>query len=178
MLSDHLQHTTTIHHLPSLQIHGVGVWLISIWQQLCKYRKQTLTTYLGEYLDLLPNPDCCSDTEDNHQAPVQSSILLTGGVKNMATGSIKLMGFPMIIKLVWCEDFKQQDTLNTHHQEGNTINPLSRVCADLPVECHDSTFLSQSQHDEVSRLTLGITPNPSRLDNALTAIAEGRTSLR
>ena len=65
---------------------------------------------------------------------------------------------------------------DTHRQEGNTINPLSRVCADLPVDCYDSAFLSQ--HDEVARLALGITSNPARLDNALAAIAERRTSLR
>ena len=65
---------------------------------------------------------------------------------------------------------------DTHRQEGNTINPLSRVCADLPVDCYDSAFLSQ--HDEVARLSLGITSNSARFDNALAAIAERRTSLR
>jgi hypothetical protein len=35
----------------------------------------------------------------------------TGEVKNMATGFIKSTGFPMIIRLVSCEDCKLQDVL-------------------------------------------------------------------
>lgn len=42
---------------------------------------------------------------------LQSSnqFVLTGVAINMATGSVKLMGFPMIINPVLCEDYKQQD---------------------------------------------------------------------
>jgi hypothetical protein len=45
----------------------------------------------------------------NSQLSVQ--FVPTGGVKNMATGFIKLMVFPMIIRLVSCEDCKLPDVL-------------------------------------------------------------------
>lgn len=38
-----------------------------------------------------------------------NQFVLTGVAINMATGSVKLMGFPMIINPVLCEDYKQQD---------------------------------------------------------------------
>jgi mitochondrial fission protein ELM1 len=61
---------------------------------------------------------------------------------------------------------------DTHRQEGNTINPLSKVCPGLPEECYDTAFLSQ--HDELARLGLRIQSKPSHLDDAIHAVSERR----
>jgi hypothetical protein len=53
---------------------------------------------------------------------------LTGVVINMATGSVKLMGFPMIINLVLCEDYKQQDDSILIARKG-TQSTLCQKCA-------------------------------------------------
>ena len=64
---------------------------------------------------------------------------------------------------------------DTHRQEANMVNALSKVCTDLPEDCYDDTFLGQ--HDELAKLSLRIVSDPSRLDNALAAVAERRTSV-
>jgi hypothetical protein len=60
--------------------------------------------------------------------------------------------------------------LDTRRAEGHTVNPLAKVCANLPENCYDSAFLQN--YDALERLELGISPSSARLDDALTAITQ------
>lgn len=137
--------------------------------QLWKYCKATLQEHLPQYLDLLPTSDCCSDTEDDPNRPIQRSICPEW--RSVRYGN-------------WLHEvdrlsYQDQSTvklrvhtgrrLDTRRQEGHTINPMGTVCAKLPENCYDSAFLGR--FSPLEKLTLGITPSSTRLDDALTAIA-------
>ena len=58
---------------------------------------------------------------------------------------------------------------DTRREAGNKINPMAKVCGNLPENCYDSGFLEQC--GDLEKLRLGVINNKSRLDNALQAIA-------
>ena len=60
--------------------------------------------------------------------------------------------------------------LDTRRAGGHSVNPLAKVCANLPEDCFESAFLKD--YDPLEKLGLGILPSSARLDDALTAIAQ------
>jgi hypothetical protein len=138
--------------------------------QLYEYRRDTLQEHLREYLDLLPSSDCCSDTEDDPHRGTQRSI-------RPEWRSVKYGNWLHEVDRL---SYKHQSSvklrmysgrrLDTRRAEGHTVNPLGKVCANLPENCYDSAFLKN--YDALERLELGILPSSERLDEALTAIAQ------
>lgn len=59
---------------------------------------------------------------------------------------------------------------DTRREVGNKINPLAKVCGNLPENCYDREFLREC--GDLEKLRLGITSNTSRLDDAVRALAE------
>ncbi|EGF97348.1 uncharacterized protein MELLADRAFT_85849 [Melampsora larici-populina 98AG31] len=141
-------------------------------RELWEYRRETLTRHLPEYLDLLPNADCCSETEDNPQVAVQRSIRPYWRSEKYGNWIHEIDGLSYDHQASVMRRLHAARRFDTHRQEGSTINPLSKVCAGLPEDCYDSTFLTQ--HNELARHSLRIISNVNHLDNALTAIAARR----
>ncbi|EGG09119.1 uncharacterized protein MELLADRAFT_96390 [Melampsora larici-populina 98AG31] len=138
-------------------------------RDLWKYRKATLQQHLPQFLDLLPDADCCSDTEDDPHRPIQKSIC-------PAWRSVKYGNWLHEVDRL---SYQDQSTiklrihparrLDTRRQEGHTVNPFGTVCANLPENCYESAFLKH--YDPLEKLALGISPSSAKLDDALTAIA-------
>ena len=138
--------------------------------QLWEYWQATLQEHLGEYLDLLPSPECCSDTEDDPHRPIQRSIRPEW--RSVKYGNwlheVDQLSYKhqSSVKLRMCPKRR----LDTRRAEGHSVNPLAKVCANLPEDCYESAFLKD--YDPLEKLGLGILPSSARLDDALTAIAQ------
>ena len=58
---------------------------------------------------------------------------------------------------------------DTRQADGHTVNPLAKVCANLPENCYESAFLKH--YDALEKLELGIFPSSARLNDAFTKIS-------
>lgn len=136
--------------------------------KLFEYRETTVQTYLAPYIDLLPAAECCSDTELDPDEAVQRSIRPEWRSTRYGDWLHKVDGI----------SYKEQSTVkgrtnpsrrfDTRRQQGSTINPRAKVCANLPEACYDPAFLQRYSAFELS--TLGILSNSEHLDEAILAV--------
>lgn len=137
--------------------------------QLYGYRYATIKAYLPAYISLLPDSDCCSETEIDPDQQFQHSIGLTWRARKYGDWLHQIDHL----------SFRHQSSVKGRHmatrrfdtcrQEGNSFNPLAPVCAGLPEECYEQDILNSGHFSKVG---LEIQPSSSLLDDAVKAINE------
>jgi hypothetical protein len=133
------------------------------------YRQATVNQYLKDFVDLLPDATCCSDTEDDSQGQ-QRSIRPEWRSGKYGEWLHKIDGLSYDHQSTVKLRLQAARRFDTRREEGNKINPLAKVCGNLPENCYDSEFLRGC--GDLEKLRLGVINNTSRLDDALQAIAK------
>ncbi|EGG01461.1 uncharacterized protein MELLADRAFT_92162 [Melampsora larici-populina 98AG31] len=132
------------------------------------YRKSTVKRFLKDFIDLLPEAACCSDTEDDslgQQRSIQPEWRSAKYGEWLHKIDVLSYNHQATVKL----RTEAARRFDTRREAGNKINPLAKVCGNLPANCYDSGFLREC--GDLEKLRLGVTNNHTRLDDALQAIA-------
>lgn len=138
-------------------------------QQLYEYRLATVKKYLPAYSSLLPDSDCCSETEMDPDQQFQRSLRLTWRATKYGDWLHQIDRLSFLHQSTVKGRNKATRRFDTSRQEGESYNPLAPVCGGLPEECYTQDTL---KNDDLDKKALVIQPSSSLLDDAVKAINE------